>query len=230
MVSRHGQVPHKHARYEPECPEAAVQPGMRLGAAVRVARSAAGRAADWRTVIDGLRPVSNQIWTCLTVAERRRFLRHLKVYWDVHRHRMAPRIAAVLCAAQACGEVKVIAGRMRQIGAKGECLMVEITLRGGGARTVAVGRIINCTGPDCDYHRVEIPLMQSLFRQALVSPSELGTGVLTDEHGAVFDGEGRPSARLFAIGPLRSGHLFETVAVPEIRVQAEAMATRIATR
>jgi uncharacterized NAD(P)/FAD-binding protein YdhS len=69
--------------------------------------------------------------------------------------------------------------------------------------------------------------MQSLFHQAQVSPCELGTGLLTNEHGAVIDQAGRPSARLFAIGPLRSGGLFETVALPEIRVQAEALAAHL---
>jgi uncharacterized NAD(P)/FAD-binding protein YdhS len=227
MVSRHGQLPHPHACYQPGCPEAVVQPGTRLSAAVRAVRAAVRRAPDWRTVIDGLRPVSNQIWSCLTVAERSRFLRHLKVYWDVHRHRMAPQIAAVLCTAEQSGGLEVVAGRLRQVGARGECLTVEITLRGGHTRTIAVGRIVNCTGPNCDYRRVDSPLMQSLFHQAQVSPCELGTGLLTNEHGAVIDQAGRPSARLFAIGPLRSGGLFETVALPEIRVQAEALAAHL---
>ncbi len=52
MLSRHGQMPHPHTVYRKTCPAPPVQPGLPLGAALRAVRVAAGRAADWRTVVD----------------------------------------------------------------------------------------------------------------------------------------------------------------------------------
>jgi uncharacterized NAD(P)/FAD-binding protein YdhS len=230
MVSRHGQIPHSHSRYQEGYPQPPVQPDLPLRAMVRAVRVAADRAADWRTVIDGLRTISNQAWSGFTMAERSRFLRHLKVYWDVHRHRMAPQLDTLLRRAQWSGEVEGIAGRLRRVSAKGEYLTVEVALRGGGERTITVGRIVNCTGPGRDYRREGNPILQSLFRWGVASPGPLGAGLSTNEHGALIDAEGRPSTRLFTIGPPRTGDLFETIAVPEIREQAEALAAYVTAR
>lgn len=41
--------------------------------------------------------------------------------------------------------------------------------------------------------------------------------------GALIDRNGRSSARLYAIGPVRYGTLIETTAIPDIREQATAL-------
>src|SRR3546814_5960320 len=64
-------------------------------------------------VIDALRPVTQSLWQGLPVAEKRRFLRHLRSWWDVHRHRMAPEVAAVVQNAMDRGQLVVRAGRPR---------------------------------------------------------------------------------------------------------------------
>lgn len=43
----------------------------------------------------------------LSVADRQRFLRHLRHYWDVHRYRVAPQVAEVLEARQRTGSLQV---------------------------------------------------------------------------------------------------------------------------
>src|SRR3546814_13724462 len=68
---------------------------------------------DWRMVIDALRPVTQSLWQGLPVAEKRRFLRHLRSWWAVHRHRMAPEVAAVVQNAMDRGQLVVRAGRQR---------------------------------------------------------------------------------------------------------------------
>ena len=42
--------------------------------------------------LDSIRPKSGPIWASWPERERRRFLRHARPYWEVHRHRMAPEI------------------------------------------------------------------------------------------------------------------------------------------
>jgi uncharacterized NAD(P)/FAD-binding protein YdhS len=47
-------------------------------------------------VLDAVRQQGQSIWQALTFADRQRFLRHLRRYWDVHRYRIAPQVAEVL--------------------------------------------------------------------------------------------------------------------------------------
>ncbi|HWY24061.1 MAG TPA: hypothetical protein VNX47_04035, partial [Nevskia sp.] len=55
----------------------------------------------------------------------------------------------------------------------------------------------------------------------------LGLGLLTDAQGALLDRDGQASTWLYTLGPARKGQLWETTAVPEIRVQAQALARRL---
>jgi uncharacterized NAD(P)/FAD-binding protein YdhS len=91
-----------------------------------------------------------------------------------------------------------------------------------------VGKVINCTGPDTDLARVGVPLVQALRERGLVSPDELGLGLDTDDDGRLLDRDGHPSRRLFLVGPLRKGLLWENTAVPELRVEARRMAELLA--
>ncbi|MDX6646844.1 MAG: hypothetical protein QOK40_2571 [Miltoncostaeaceae bacterium] len=49
-------------------------------------------------------------------------------------------------------------------------------------------------------------------------------GFARDEHGALLDPDGVPSRSLFTMGPTRRGHLLESTAIPEIRLQARDLA------
>ena len=84
--------------------------------------------------------------------------------------------------------------------------------------------MINCTGPDTDLARVDVPLVRSLRESGLVRPDELGLGLDTDDDGRLLDREGHASRLLFLVGPLRKGLLWENTAVPELRVEARRMA------
>ena len=52
----------------------------------------------------------------------------------------------------------------------------------------------------------------------------MGLGLDTDDEGRLLDAEGRPSERMFLVGPLRKGLLWENTAVPELRLEARRMA------
>jgi uncharacterized NAD(P)/FAD-binding protein YdhS len=52
----------------------------------------------------------------------------------------------------------------------------------------------------------------------------LGIGVRVAPSGAFIGCDGRPADRVFALGPLRFGTLFETTAMPEVRTQARDLA------
>ncbi|HKD06963.1 MAG TPA: FAD/NAD(P)-binding protein [Bryobacteraceae bacterium] len=231
MLSRRGILPQVHnLRFPAGAPPALRNRGELLGlfrevrALIREARQA---ELCWRTIVDSLRPLSNELWKELSAADRKRFLRHLKTYWEPHRHRMAPGIRARLNDYLAAGKVQVIAGRVREIRSRGPVAEAHIRRRSGEECTLEVDRVISCTGIHEDYTKSPRPLVRSMMQAGLARANELGIGFDTDENGALLDASTRPSNIFFTLGPPRRGDLFETTAVPEIRSQAESLARHL---
>lgn len=190
------------------------------------AARATARGDDWRSVVASLRADTPRIWASLSLRERRRFLEHLRPWWDAHRHRSAPETTRIASAMQESGRLAVIAGRVQRIQAeaRGGRLRVDLRLRGGNRRSLSVARILDCTATQADLRRSNDPFLQRIVSDGFARLDELGIGLDTRDHGALVgdDGSLRPNA--FAIGPLRRGTLWESTAVPEIRVQAERLA------
>jgi uncharacterized NAD(P)/FAD-binding protein YdhS len=110
---------------------------------------------------------------------------------------------------------------------------VEVALRERKVRTqrsLRVDRVLNCTGPETDWRRIEDSLIKSLLAEGLARPDELYLGLDVDSEGAMIDSSGSPSDSIYAIGPARKGCLWETIAVPEIREQASQLAEHLASR
>lgn len=189
----------------------------------------AERDIDWRDVLGALRPVTAELWQSLDVTERRRFLRHLQAYWDVHRHRTAPEAHAALQRLLREGRLDVQAGRLKSLRSTGQGA-VQVTWRprhGDADAEFEVGTVINCTGPSGQVERSGDPLVLSLLRQGLMVPDSLGLGVQVDAAGALLDRSGRASDKLFYTGPLLKARDWECTAVPELRVAALKLAERL---
>jgi uncharacterized NAD(P)/FAD-binding protein YdhS len=180
----------------------------------------------WRAIVDGLRPVSNDIWEELSAEDRQRFVRHLKKYWEPHRHRMASEIYERLDGYKASGKLQIIAGRL-QGSSSGPFTQLRVALKSGGEQVLDVDRIVSCTGIQENYRESPRPLIRSLIQNGLARSNDLGMGFLTDGQGALMDATMSPSSVFYTLGPPRRGELFETTAVPEIRTQAEALAHRL---
>ncbi len=188
------------------------------------------RGGDWRDVIGALRPITPALWQRLPERERGRFLRHLRPYWDAHRHRAAPATARVVDALRASGRLAVLAGTVLGIetGAGGHA--VRIRRRGGAEDRVAFDRLVNCTGPASHLALVHDPLIQSLLAARNIRPDQWGLGLDTSASLEVLDGDGVPAESLFYVGPLLRAQHWEATAVPELRVHARALARTVARR
>jgi uncharacterized NAD(P)/FAD-binding protein YdhS len=219
-LSRRGQVPQIHADMGPDPTSPPDDLPMTTLGLLRRVRQMAAREDDWRSAVDGLRPVTQSTWQALPLAERERFVRHLQPYWDTHRHRIAPRIGRLICDARQSGQLTVVAGRL--LGVDGS--NVRVKPRHADERTLQVARVINCTGPAASLRGVQDPFVQRLLTRGLASPGLLDFGLRTLRDGRLVDAHGQPSARLFTLGPMRRGELWETIAVPDIRVQAANLA------
>jgi uncharacterized NAD(P)/FAD-binding protein YdhS len=215
-ASRRGLVPRPHV--SPPVPPLDRRPPAGLLDLVREVRS----NPCWRASVDGLRPYSADLWRDLGEAGQRRFLRHLRPWWDVHRHRIAPQVAARIEAMRASGRLEVVAARIARV--EGE--RVTLARRGGGELRRSFAAAINCTGPQGDIGRVEDPLIRQLLASGRARPDRLGLGLEVDRDSRVV--ASGPSPALYAIGPLTKGASWEIVAVPDIRGQAAAVAKAIA--
>jgi uncharacterized NAD(P)/FAD-binding protein YdhS len=192
-------------------------------------RAAAAQGTNWRAVIDSLRPVTQDMWRSLPIEEQRRFVRHARAYWDVHRHRVAPEIADLLDDMRSDGLVRLHTGTVTQYSESDHRAEVHYWDRGTRTeKTLRVDRVINCSGSETDCRRIDESFITSLVVQGFARPDRLFLGVDVNEHGALIDYKGTPSHRLYAIGPVRKGCFWETTAVPEIRTQAATLAEHLA--
>ena len=220
-LSRRGQVPRSHGDYEPAPVEGDEVPHGRVGAIWRWLRR---RSADrgWRAAVDSLRPHSHRLWQSLDIDEQRRFLRHARPWWDVHRHRIAPEVAATIHRLIGEGRLQVMAGRVVSAKDAGSGLEVEVRPRGAEtSRRMTFDYAFNCTGPLHSIERTRDPLLRSLLDGGEVTPDQLGMGLDVDERS-------RAGERLWALGPLTKGRYWEIIAVPDIREQAASVADDIA--
>lgn len=162
-------------------------------------------------------------------AERRRFLRHLRPWWDVHRHRIAPAVGAALDRIERNGRLVFAAGRiMSAAPARGGAVLHWRPRGGDRIETVAAARIVNCTGPELDIARAGEPLLDALLAAGRIRPDPYRLGIDVDEHCRVLDRDGTPSDRLFTLGAMTRGAFWESIAAGDIAAQAQAIARRLA--
>jgi uncharacterized NAD(P)/FAD-binding protein YdhS len=229
VLSRRGLVPHVHlsagvSPVPPKLPEGSREISHILASLRRQARA----VADWRCVMDGLRPVTQQLWQSLTVEQRSRFLRHALPWWNIHRHRISPAVFERFEALMRDGTVTVHAGFLRSI-SKND-IGVSLVYRPRGMmqeRALQVNRIVNCTGLE----RAGIdhsPLLKNMRENGFVRADDLGLGIEVNEFSQVLSGNGEPQPDMLAVGALTAGQFWEITAVPDIRVQAQKVAQALA--
>lgn len=231
-ISRRGLSPQQHQGTKPYppflTPETAPKTIRELVRRIRTeVKTAVDQGYDWRSVIDGLRPITQKLWQQLPIQEQQRFLRHVMPYWDIHRHRIAQQIADVLNEMRDVGQLTLAAGRIQSYQASSNGIAVTVRPRKTQTDIVfQVKRVINCTGISVDYQRSSHPLIANLREQGLIRPNRLGLGLETAQ-GTVLDAEGNTSNWLFTLGTSRKGDLWESIAVPELRVQAQSLAEMV---
>ncbi len=229
VLSRRGLLPRRHRATKPwpgfwnaRSPRTVLGLLRLIRQQVRMAHK---QGVDWRAVVDSLRPFTAEIWASLPMAEKRRFLRHARPYWEVHRHRVAPEIGDFLGGQIADHDIQAHAGRITRYDEKDDC--VEVTYHdrlSGREAKVRVGFVVNCTGPENDARRLNHPLLNQLFAQGFARHDDLYLGLDVATDGALIEASGLKSEFLYTVGPTRKGSLWETTAVPEIRGQVAKLA------
>jgi uncharacterized NAD(P)/FAD-binding protein YdhS len=232
-LSRRGLLPQAHRRVDvapiaqTEWPSPA-----RLASFLHWLRARARKemrsGGDWRSVVDGLRPHVQGIWRAMPRNSRRRFLEHARPWWDIHRHRMAPEVEAKIRTLQESGQLQILAGHLLEVNAKRGGASVSIRPRASEALVrLKVSRIVSCRGLTSDPRRSSNPLVAQLVAEGAARADPLGIGLDVDSDCALVDASGRASERIFAVGPMSQAAFWESIAVPDIRLQAASLAQRL---
>ena len=190
-----------------------------------LARTVQTQGGDWREVITAVRELAPRLWQGWTETERRRFLRHVRAYWDVHRHRLPPSLAAKLQSMQGSGRLQVHAGTLQQLIPAGEHILARWRPRGARElREQLFDRVIDCTGSDHRLQRTRDGLLRQLLDAGLISADPQGLGLRSGRHGVLIGAGGQITRGLFYLGPMLRAAYWEATAVGELRRRAEELA------
>ena len=179
-------------------------------------------------MIDALRPHTRRLWRSMSLVQRRRFLRHARSYWDLHRHRMAPEIEEQIAALRAAGRLEIVAGRVIRAKQKKDGITVEIAKRGlGHVEKRSFARLIDCTGLANDPRRSVNPLIRALLASGAARTDPLGVGLDINDDYALIDARSRHSTRVRAIGPLARAAFWSATPFPISAYSAKTWLKRL---
>ncbi|HSY30285.1 MAG TPA: FAD/NAD(P)-binding protein [Burkholderiaceae bacterium] len=191
----------------------------------RTARETVAQGGDWRDVINSLRPHTSEIWQRFSLRERQRFLSQVVAYWDIHRHRLAPVAHLRLSQMIKSGQVEAIAGYVQGYAVDGDNVSVDIReRRSGNIRTLAVGKVVNCTGPNYDINVIDVPLIVQLRSEGYLKQDPLKLGFEVNERYQVINRAGQAAQNLYYVGPMLKARYWEAIAVPELRQHTRHLA------
>ncbi|WDZ94149.1 FAD/NAD(P)-binding protein [Herbaspirillum sp. WKF16] len=186
--------------------------------ATRHARRAIKAAgADWQQLPPAIRPHVPALWARAGNADRQRFLRHIRPFWEISLHRAGPESGKRLDGLVGSGRLRQLTGRIRSLRAAGDKVAVEWTPRGEDTvQTLLVDRVANAAGYEFDWLRIEDPLVRALLARKLVRPHATGFGIDADP----ATGEVRAAAiahpgTLYAVGHPMRGAVWESNAISE---------------
>jgi uncharacterized NAD(P)/FAD-binding protein YdhS len=223
-ASRHGLLPLAHAA-DPPPPVPAPLPEAPITAA-SVRRLVFGRIreldGDWRTAVDGMRPITQQLWSRLDGTVRREVLVHAQGRWERVRHRMAPELGAWLSARHQQGLLTVRPASVVDARDTGASLIAELS----DATSVEADLVVNCTGRRSILDSDD-PLVSGLLARGSARRDSLGLGFATHPDGRLVSADELPA---WTLGQLRRGELWESTAIPEIKDQAAELAGSILAR
>jgi uncharacterized NAD(P)/FAD-binding protein YdhS len=207
-----------------------LRPMTRITDMVKCVRSHIKRAeqdgSNWRGVIDSLRAATPELWQSLPLAEKRYFMQHLSRYWNVARHRMPREAADVLDAMETAGELEILKGRLHTIGHTHGRFNIGFKNEQGD-HSVTADILVNCIGSQTNFAKIDSTFVQNLIKRNHIRNDDLSQGIAAAPDGRVLDREGQFSNVVYTLGTALKGTLWETTAIPEIRVQAKSLAQKL---
>lgn len=234
VFSRHGLLP--HVRRQPPAWEDFLSQAPEIRSPLQLLRAlrqhcqrAQAMGIDWQAPLDTVRVHIPRLWSQASDAQRRQFVRHVRPWWESHHHRSPPQGNALLQKLLKEGRLTIQAASLQGVASSADG-RPQIRLRYRGqtqVRVVEGDGLINSTGIEYDWRRVDKALPQQLLDQGLIRVGNLGLGIAADPSGAVLNAQSQPAKRLFAMGPPLRGEWWESTAVTDVALQAKALAAKL---
>lgn len=191
-------------------------------------KTAALKNISWDAVIDSIRPHASEIWMSFSQKEKQQFISHIRHIWGVARHRLPKELHKEMMDLKKAGQLEIIGGRIESLKEKDKQITALILLRKERSlKELCVSRVVNCTGPQINYSELNDELIQNLLSSGIILADELKMGLKAGLSGEIISQGNIVSGDIYAIGSLLRGVLWETTAVPDIRIQAETIAKQI---
>ena len=193
-------------------------------------RAVASAGADWQTLPLAIVPHAATIWKSADDKERELYLKRLRVFWEITRHRAAPPTSRLADAWRAAGRLRTRAAHIHAATATpdGE-ITLDLRWRGDTSpREVGFDGLINCLGAEYDVRRAaeRDGLLANLLKGGAIRSGPMWLGIDARQDGGVIGRNGF-NPRLSAIGPLLRGVHWESNAIPEILPQVAVLAKRL---
>jgi uncharacterized NAD(P)/FAD-binding protein YdhS len=181
-------------------------------------------------VTDALRSTTVKIWQQFTNEEKKTFLKELSYQWNVVRHRTPHHIYDYLLKLREEKKFLPYTGKMKNCfeDEDGKIHVIFANKKTREDQHLIVDRIINCTGPDSKLQQSDNVLLRNLALKGFIIADIFNLGIKTnDDNYSIIDEQGRAHPNVFTLGTNLKGKLWESVAVPELRVQAEETSKQI---
>jgi len=228
LLSRRGLRPHSHITMPTLGNDSAValprnltQDGLvgKLRAVRTFARAHQLAGGDWRTAVSDLRNLAPDMWRSLTHRDKARFVRRLRPFWDIHRHRCAPATAQTFDWLVENGKIEFIVGKLFALHkTRAGVLATVCSRKSHDTRSLIVDQLINCTGPAGRGSVAQGSLLCRLMEDGVVTLDTVGIGIETTGTYRVIGNNGRSANSIFYVGPLLRARYWEATAVPELRM------------
>jgi uncharacterized NAD(P)/FAD-binding protein YdhS len=222
-LSRRGFLPLPHANYDAyNFPDYNVVPCEDISELYRSVRAYYDEnkkyGLEWRCLIDKIRLQVPELWQALNSESKKRFIRHLKPYWEIHRHRAPQQILQLLTKAANEGRFKLLKGRVNQVQFVNATTLQLTVCNSQRSTSIETNYLLNSTGLQNNIRLTADHLLRSLMKRGHMHPDINGLGIEVDEHGALFCTHGKKN--IFSLGALRRAAEFECTAAKEIGEQA----------
>jgi uncharacterized NAD(P)/FAD-binding protein YdhS len=217
-ISRNGLLPRPHLRHRaPALPV----PDVARESADGIRGYLTSMGEKWREAQDGIRHELQEIWANFPDLEKNRFVNEHFRWWNTLRHRSAPEIDERIKAEIAAGRIIIHKANVETATSDGH----QIKLGLSDGKKLDVEQLINCSG---NQFFATQPLIEVLVGNGFLARGPLDFGIACDRKTlALKNDQGATHENLYGIGPILVGELLETTAIPEIRVEAELIASKI---
>lgn len=225
-------LPHRNFNFQYNSPLNEISENKSLLDLVNIIRKELKRLKSFgisaEPLIDTLRPKTQKIWQNFTVSEKRFFMKKLRHFWGVARHRIPFVSYDYIQKERIENKLQIMAGKLIDLREENNSVTAEILdKKSNSILKSSYSIVINCTGPETNINLTKNELLIQLKSEGLIKQDQLKLGLEVNDLFQIIDEEENPQEQMFAIGNLLKGKLWESTAVNELRLQAEQIALQI---